>query len=247
MTKKTRHEPSVNGSTTTEAGESIGAAAKVRDAVANPGTVEIPEATIQPQQASPVLEIPESDLDPDANESGEPLEQDPALMTVALDRPGPHSWIQLFPDKILRTVLLGYKAEKNASPVWHYVIPELQKGLQKELKQVRALLVFDASGPGEPFLWVVPESDFSPYFNAIQNCLAKGEAFVKTHLFRFAKAELRKRNCDVRVRARTPDDPEPVLPSRPISKLLPEALKQDRLITSASHPVYVSLMSGGRL
>jgi hypothetical protein len=218
--------------------------AQLREAMNTPGVVEITETPIEPK-AGPVLEIPEASLD--AGEGGDPLDQDPALMSVAIDRPGPHSWVQIFPDKVLRTVLLAYKPDSNGSPEFHYIVPELQKGLQKELKQVRIHLLFDTNGPGVPFLWIVPETNFSPYYNALMLILSKGEAYLRDHLFRFAKAELKAKTCDVRVRGRGPDDPQPILPSRPISKLLPEALKQERIITSASHPVYVSLMSGGRL
>jgi hypothetical protein len=245
---KRQDKPSINSRHRTRKVKSTASkdAALLQHAVRTPGVVEIPEAIITPKTV-PVLEIPEANLDPDLDESGDPLEQDPALMTVAIDRPGPHSWVQLFPDRVLRTVLLGYKPQKNSNPEYHYVIPELQKGVQKELKQVRVHLIFDTSGPGEAFLWIVPETEFSPYYNSLMLILSKGEAYVKDHLFRFVKADLKKRSCDIRVRDRTPEDLEPILPSRPISQLLPEALKPDRLITATSHPVYASLMSGGRL
>jgi hypothetical protein len=223
-----------------------GEAALLKEAVDNPGVAEIPEVVAQPG-AGPLLEIPAMDLDPDRGDAGEPLQLDPALMTVAIDRPGPHSWVQLFPDRVLRTVLLAHKPDRNGSPVYHYVTPELQSAVKKDLKQVQIYLVYDTSGPGEAYLWIVPESEFSPYFNAVQQVLARGESIVKDHFVRFVNAEKRGRTCDVRVRPRGPDDPAPVLPSRPISQLLPEALGKDRIISAVSHPVYVSLTAGGRL
>jgi hypothetical protein len=216
------------------------------DALAQPGIAEIPPAEINTQPV-PILEIPAANLDPGQEDAGEPLEIDPALMTVTIDRPGPHSWVQLFPERMLRTVLLGYKPQKNGSPDFHYVIPELQRPLQRDMKQVQVHLIFDAGGAGECFLWIVPESEYSPYHNAVAMIRARGDVYLRDHLFRFAKAELKKRTCDVRVRSRSSDDPVAILPSRPISQLLPEALKTDRIISSTAHPVYVVLTAGGRL
>jgi hypothetical protein len=218
----------------------------LHDALARPGIVEIPPAEITTQPA-PVLEIPAASLNLSYGDDGEPLEIDPALMTVSIDRPGSHCWVQVFPGHILRTVLLAYKPAKDASPDFHYVCPELQPPLQRDLKEVQVHLVFDASDAGGCFLWIVPESQFSPYHNALRRVRERGDAFLRDHLFRFAKAELRKRDCDVRVRTRLPDDPIAVLPSRPIGQLLPEALKADRIINSTAHPVYQVLTAGGRL
>jgi hypothetical protein len=233
--------PSNNGSDVPERDSTL-----LRDALDRPGIIEIPPSEIN-QQPAPVLEIPAANLDPDQGDDGEPLVIDPALITVSIDRPGPHSWVQLFPERMLRTVLLAYKPAKDASPEFHYVIPELQRPLQRDLKQVQVHLLFDASGAGECFLWIVPESELSPYHNAVAMVRAKGDAYLHDHLFRFAKAELKKRNCDVRVRPRSPDDPVAVVPSRPLSQLLPEALKAERIVNSTAHPVYAALTAGGRL
>jgi hypothetical protein len=233
--------PNNNGDSTAERDNAL-----LREALAKPGIAEIPPMQITTQRA-PVLEIPAASLDPGQGDDGEPLAIDPALMTVPIDRPGPHSWIQIFPEHMLRTVLLPYKPQKDASPEYHFVIPELQPPVQRDLKQVHVHLVFDASGPGESFLWILPESEFSPYYNAVARVLAKGDTYLRDRLFRFAKAELKKRDCDVRVRRRLPDDPDAVLPSRPISQLLPEALKTERIINTTAHPVYVALTAGGRL
>jgi hypothetical protein len=215
----------------------------LQEAVNNPGVAEIPEAEVQ---AGPVqiTEIPSVVLDPDSAESGQPLEQNPALMTVPLGKPSPHGWVRAYPDRFLRTVLLAYKPHRDSSPEYHYVIPELQRPLQKELKQVRVYLLSEAAPPGEFFLWIISETEFSPYHNGMMRVLAKGPEFVRSHKFLFGKAELKQRCCPLSFKGLGPDDPDPTPPSRPIPQLLPEALKQERIITSTSHPVYVSLTSG---
>jgi hypothetical protein len=247
MGRLRRERQSVN---TSRNGETRRQAARegklLKQAVDSPGAVEVPEATIR-ADVQRVDEILPANLDPDAGESGTPLEQDPALITVPIDRPNPHSWNRLYPDLVLRTVLLGYRPQKNARLEYYFVTPGLQGPLKKELKQVRVHLVADVSGAGELFLWIVPETEFSPYYNAIMRVLAKGEQYVHTNLFRFPSAELSEKVCRVRVKPAGPDDPVPVLPSRPISRLLPEALKQERLITTTSHPVYMSLTAGGKV
>jgi hypothetical protein len=217
----------------------------LKAAVANPGAVEVPDTPIQTGDV-PITEIPEVNLDPDAGEGGRLVSQDPALMTVAINKPTPHIWVRFFPERTLRTVLLGYKPSVDSSPDWHYVVPELQAGLK--MSQVNVYLVADITGGSAvPFLWIVPATEFSPYFNAVQRLLAKGVGYVRSHAFRFAKVNLKARDCDVYERDIGPDDPEPVLPSRPVGKLLPEALKTDRLIRSPSHPVYHSLTAGRKL
>jgi hypothetical protein len=219
--------------------------ALLQEAVDNPGTIQIVEREICTPPV-PVLSIPPATLSPELGDNGQPLELDPAVMGAALDRPGPHTWVQVFPDRILRTVLLAYRPRRNGPPDFHYLLPSLQRGLEKDLKQVRVYLLWDASGAGEPFLWIVPESEFSPYHTAMMRVLAKGDAYLKNYLVRFAGLDEGKRTCDIRYRLREPDDPLPILPSRPIEVLLPEALKQERLITSPSHPVYITLTKGGR-
>jgi hypothetical protein len=215
----------------------------LQEAVNDPGVAEIPEAKAQagPMQ---VTEIPSVVLDPDSAESGQPLEQDPALMTVSLGRPSPHGWVRVYPAHFLRTVLLAYKPHRDSSPEYHYVIPELQGPLQKELKQVRVYLLSEAVPAGEFFLWIVGETEFSPYHNGMMRLLAKGPEFVKAHKFLFGRAELKQRSCPLSFKALGPDDPDPTPPSRPISLLLPEALRRERIITTTSHPVYLSLTSG---
>jgi hypothetical protein len=221
-------------------------ASLLRDAVENPGVKEIPPAAPRPAAAQ-VLEIPERPPAPGQENAGEPVAKDPALMTVEIDRPGPHSWVQVFPELALRTPLLPYRSGKSGIPDHHYVDPALEGMLRRHLKPVRVQMVFDVGGGGEAFLWVVPESEWSPYFAALQLVLSKGKAFLDQNLFLFGRSEGRKRGCQVQVRARTPDDPVALLPSRPISQLLPEALGPERWITTTSHPVYVALTAGRAL
>jgi hypothetical protein len=220
---------------------------RLRAAVDNPGSVEIPETVLTPGAAGPVVEIPSASLDPEDGGGGEPLAVDPAVLSVELSRPGPQSWVQFHPDRIFRTVLLGLKPSANESLVYHYIVSELQKHVREHLKQVQVLLCSDLGGSGEAFLWLVLESPFSPYYNALMQILAKGDAFLAKHAFQIGKADLKKKGCSILFREIDQDDPEVVLPSRPIGQLLPEALKQDRLITSKSHPVFVNLMRGRRL
>jgi hypothetical protein len=254
MPQHTRRSPSVNPSEPSDKGlpppdgsppVTNEDAAALKNAAANPGAVEIADEPPE-VSAGPVVEIPAENIDPDGAVSGEPLERDPAVMTVELGRPGPHSWVALFPDRVLRTVMLAHKPQRDGSPTYLWVAPDLRRELKRDLKQVRVYLVFDAGDDGECFLWITPESDFSPYHSAVSQVLAKGDAYVRTRLFRFIY-DPAKRKVEVRVRDRTADDPEPVLPSRPLGQLLPEALKAERLITGTNHPVYRALTAGGRL
>jgi hypothetical protein len=216
------------------------------EAVANPGVADIPEATIMAGPA-PVLEIPSASLAPGAGEAGEPLTLDPALLTAAIDRPGPHTWVRLAPERTLRTVLLAHKP-RDASADYYFVIPELQPALRDGLKQVQVHLLYDITPPGTPFLWIVPETEMSPYHTAMQTVLAKGAEFIRAHEFRFAyKRDTRRGTCEVRVRAVRPDAPLPTLPSRPVSQLLAEAMRQERIVASTDHPLYQALTAGGRL
>jgi hypothetical protein len=220
----------------------------LKEAVENPGVPEIPD---EPLTAGPVpvLEIPQEDLTPDAAEGGEPLPADPALMTVSVGRPGPTTFVRVYPGRTLRTVLLPYKRKRDDSPDYHWVTPELREPLQRHLRQVNVYLLAEAAEDGESFLWIVPESDFSPYHNGMARVLAMGAEYIRTHLFLFYMKDTgsRKKCCDLEQRLIQPVDVEPLLPSRSVGALLPEALKADRLIRDTSHPVYVNLTSGRRL
>jgi hypothetical protein len=216
------------------------------EAVAHPGAVEIPEDRPQPG-AGPVVEIPADEPRPGEKDTGTPLEQDPDLTPVPLGRPNPYSWVQVFPDRQQQVLLLPLPSGGNGPPTLHWVANGLRGSLIRELKLYTVHLLYDVGGAGEPFLWAVPQHEQSPYYNSLSMILAKGPEFLARHLFRIARAELGKRVCEVRVRPRTPDDPLPRLPTRPISQLLPAALGREQLITDTSHPVYVTLTTGGRL
>src|SRR5262249_48886369 len=157
-------------------------AALLKQSVNNPGSLEVPE--IRPVTApTPVLEILPRDLTPDPGEAGMPLPVDPALMTVTLSRPGPQTWLRLYPERPLRTVLRASKRTRDSSPEYHYVAPALEGMVKKHLRVVNVHLVAEVAGDGEPFLWIVPESDFSPYHNGMAKVLALGTAFIRQHLF----------------------------------------------------------------
>jgi hypothetical protein len=221
------------------------AAQQVRDALANPGVVEIPERKIDPASVH-VSEIGERVLE-DADDGGTPVMLDPALIVVPIGRPTQFSWLQLYPDRMLSTPLLPYKPTQDSSPDYHFVAPELEAPLREYLKQVNVHLVWDASGGGSCFLWLILQSTFSPYYLTMQRALALGPEFVATHLFNFGKANLRVKSCPLKQREPRPSDPTVVLPSRPVSQLLPEALGPDHWITSTSHPVYAAVTAGSRV
>jgi hypothetical protein len=221
--------------------------AHLSEAISNPGVAEIPEAEMAVGPVR-VTEIPAVNLDPEAGDAGEPLAIDPALLTVEIDRPGPHTWLRLAPERTLRTALLAYKATRDASATYYYVIPGLQQPLIGTIKQINALLVYDGAAGGGAFLWVIPESAQSPYFTAVQSVLAKGPDFIAQHEFRFEYRKQRGGRGTVAVRVRTVPTgaPAPVLPTRSTSVLLAEALR-DHIICGVDHPVYRSLTAGVQL
>jgi hypothetical protein len=219
----------------------------LREAVGRPGSVEIPES-LPAAAPSPIVEIPAADPDADAGVSGRPLEMDPALMTVSLDRPNPQGFVRIYPEKILRTNLLAYKEHRDSSADYYYVVPEHQQALAKYLRAVSVCLLTDLSDATH-FLWIVLASDYSPYYNALQQILSKGPAFVRQHKFRFPPAPVgrRAKRYLPLYDPLTADDPAPILPSRPVGQLLPEAMKEDHMIRGTGHVVYVALTSGGQL
>jgi hypothetical protein len=216
----------------------------LKEAVANPGTLEVPEQVAP--AAKTVAEIPEASFDPARNAGGKRLDADTATMTPPLDRVRPHGWNQVFPERTLKTVLLPWREQRDDAPTYHYVIPELQGPLKRWLREVRVYLMFDTCGEGQAFLWIVLASANSPYFVAMNQVEAKGPKFLRENLFQF---EFRQdsRRVAVSFRPRDPDDPGAVLPSRPVGKLLPEALGPERIITDPAHPVYVKVTAGSRL
>jgi hypothetical protein len=245
MSKKTtsrrkatlRGEPSTNGHPTP--------AQQVRDAIAKPGTIVIPERNLNPASI-PVPEIAPRVLG-NTPDGGSPMPVNPALLVVPIGRPTEFSWVRLYPKRMLSTALLPYKPGPNESPDYHYVPAELEGLLLQYLKQVHVHLVWDASGTGSCYLWIIPQSTYSPYYVTMQRALATGDEFVDTHLFNFGKANLKAKSCPLKHRDPRSTDPAVLLPSRPVGQLLPEALGPDRLITSTAHPIYVALTAGSPL
>jgi hypothetical protein len=201
------HEPATNGQAAPEpAGANdrpvpppdegqLDEAGHLREAVQNPGTREIPEVVVQPG-AGPTLEIPAVAKGASRADSGKSGGRNPDLMGVPISRPGPHNWLVFYPERMLRTELLGHKPDRDRSADWHYVAPELQWAVQRDLKPVHVHLVYDTSGGGSSFLYIVPESDFSPYFNTLQQILSEEEASVRDHVFRILAPEKGARVCD---------------------------------------------------
>jgi hypothetical protein len=219
------------------------------EAVNNPGVVEIPESKPDPKAAVPPVEIPERILG-DVAGAGTRLTADPAVLSVKLDRPGPHTFVRLFTQCMWRGVLLAHQPVKDRSPDYYYILDEMQQDprVQDSLRQVRVLLCADMGVAAEAFLWLVPESQFSPYWKAVELVLSQGDDYIDRHKFRFGKADLKSKSpCPVWVEPLGPTDPQPVMPSRPVSKLLPEALTQERMILSATHPVYAAITTGQML
>jgi hypothetical protein len=219
----------------------------LHEAVTHPGAEPIVEERLEPGKGD-VREIVEERLEP--GDAGTPVEMDPALITVETDKPGPHSWIQVFSALKLTTILLAYRPQRNRSADFYFIAKELRESVKKDLRNVLVLLVADVNGDGTLFLWLIPETPYSPYYNSVMQILALGKATLDAEVFRFEKIEAgsRVRQCPMRHRLRTPDDPTPILPSRPIGRLLYEALKlAGRVIEDTAHPVYVSLASGSKL
>jgi len=190
-----------------------------------------------------VTEIGERILEGE-DDGGTAVPVDPAILTVTISRPTEFSWVRLFPARKLSVPLLPYKTTRDSVPDPHYVIPELEAPVRSYLKQFEVHLVWDAGGAGTAFLWLVPRSPLSPYYNALNRALALGDKFVASHLFSFGKADLKTKTCLLKQRSPKPNDPTEVLPSRHLSLLLPEALGADRIISSTSHPVYMALTAG---
>jgi hypothetical protein len=220
------------------------AARLLQEAVANPGSAEIPEEP--PESPTADYTIPEEEPGPADDARGELLDSDPALMTVQLGKPSPQSWVQLSPRLVYRPRLLAYKERRDSSAEYYWVPPSLRRPLRRWVNSVFALLVFDTAGDGESFLWVVPQSSMSPYYAKISVALSKGEKFCSENLFCFEYLR-DSRRVSLRYTPRTPDDPAAVWPSRPLGQLLYEALGPDRRIEATTHPVYSKLTAGGRL
>jgi hypothetical protein len=225
-------------------------AALLKEAKENPGSAkisEIPEREIGPGRDH-VTEIKPRELDPGVAESGQVLFIPPAIMTVSLGRPNPDGFVQLHPERSLHTALVAYKSRKDASAEFYYVVPGLEGPLQKNLLRVNVHLVSSLDDDCGVFLWIVLASEFSPYHNSVQRILAQGEGWTKHNKVRFMQVVKKERRCLLLSDPIGPDDPKPVLPSRPVSVLLPEALREEeRIIADTSHPVYRALTRGRAL
>jgi hypothetical protein len=214
----------------------------VRESIDGPPLPPIPERELEPGNVR-VTEIGERVLEGE-DDGGTAVPVDSALLTVSIMRPTEFSWVKLFPKRKMTVPLLPYKSANESIPDHHYVIPELEAPVRTYLKQFDVYLVWDAGGAGTAYLWLVPRSPHSPYYNAVQRALALGDEFVETHLFNFGKANLKTKTCPLKQRDPKPSDPTEVLPSRPLSLLLPEALGPDKIISSTGHPVYVAIAAG---
>jgi hypothetical protein len=219
----------------------------LKEAVANPGAAEVPDAPIQAGDI-PVMEVPAADTDPDAGEDGEVLEADPALITTPIEQPSPDIEVLVYPELSLRAQLLKYGADKNDRAEWYFVHRELAPALAHRLRFVRVYLLAELSYLPRCFLWPVLESTRSPYHNCMTTkVLARGDEFVRQHKFLFEAAQKGEKASKVRAILRSPDDPVPTLPTRSIGKLLYEALLPERVINSTAHPVYQKLTAGRAL
>jgi hypothetical protein len=157
-------------------------------AVENPG-VTITEDAAPASPGRPV-EILGDTSGPGAEDSGQPLEQDPELMVVQLERPNPHAWVAIIPEARLRVLMLPHKSDRSGTPTLYWISPELRRAVAKELRPMLVQLMWDTASGGAAFLWAIPDSELSPYFNSLSAILAKGGDFLKSHLFRFSRAEL---------------------------------------------------------
>jgi hypothetical protein len=246
MSNRIKHPKTVNDN-----GEPVGAAPVadraaelLKEAVANPGAAGIPDE-VPEVSGKPLAGIPEESLDPAAGVVGESLDDNPATMTVGLSRPGPQTWLQLFPDMRLRTVMLSVRERREDAPIYYYLAPELRPAVKEQCRDVTVCLAFDVAAEGEFFLWAVVSSERSPYYCALSRALALGEQALQEKVFQFSWSD-DARKVKSRQRLRDADDPVAVPPTRPLGVLLEEALG-DRIIRSANHPIYYRLTRGSRL
>jgi hypothetical protein len=219
-------------------------AALLKDAVANPGGDSIPEEPLTTGGAD--IEIPSESISPAAEPRGRRIDNDPATMVVALSKPTPNSWIQLFPDHVFDTVMYAYQPQRNQSPTYYYIEKSLRSVLrQNRFKNVRVHLVYDTNGEGEAFLWLLPLSDRSPYLAAVTEALSHGPKYVADNLFNFDYT-FGQSKVHLSAEPRKPTDPVAVLPARPLGRLLREAMG-DRYVATTGHPMWPVFTMGRRL
>jgi hypothetical protein len=246
--------PSVNGEVRTsrtrreKGGKAKNPSEHLDEAVENPGGAEVkPKAR---KNTKLLDEIPTSSTR--AGRRGRPLQVSPAVVNVRLDRPGEFSRLLFTRDDVEYFDLLAFQAGRDAPAEYYYVEESLQPAVRQHLRTMCVHLVADLNGRGDYFLFMVPLSDRSPYYCAVQQILSYDDEFLKAHVFSVGKAYREKGDsgpmrCDVFVDDVGPDDPLPVKPSRPIAKLLAGALGSERIIQDPSHEVYHTLTSRRRL
>jgi hypothetical protein len=186
-------------------------------------------------------------MDPD-EEAGQVLSQDPRLLVARVGRPSPHTWVQLYPGKALRTKLLAHKPKADRSDDFYYVVPELVPAVAKHLKVVVVHLVMPLTASAEALLWPIKETSLSPYFKAVNRILDQGADFVAQHKFLIEGAGGKDKDCTIKFALIDAEDPAPVLPSRSTGELLYEAMEaEQRVIKDPGHPVYRTLTLGRTL
>jgi hypothetical protein len=217
----------------------------LKDAVTNPGGGDIPEEPLTTGGAD--LEIPTESISPAAEACGRRIDNDPATMCVSLSKPTANSWIQLFPDHVFDTVFYEHKPLRENSGTFYYVQGQtLRDALRPHhFKNVRIYLAFDVIEDGEFFLWQVSRSERSAYLTAVTSILSRGAKYVADNTFNFDYVFGRNK-VFVNVEPRKPTDPVAVLPTRPLGRLLREAMG-DRYIDSTDHPMWPVLTMGRRL
>jgi hypothetical protein len=216
------------------------------DAVANPGSCELPPPLPDSDAPTSVDEIPDRDFD-DMPGAGSEVPDDPATMSVEMRRsPGTNTWFRIHPRRIWRGLLFAYKEEANRSAELFFVTPALEKtpGIREQLVPATAVLCEDLNGVGEAFIWLVPANEMSPYFKAMQKVLAKDATDPGKLKFLVYLPRGERKNCKVKVDYVDANDPHVTLPERSITKLLPEAIGQDHLILHKLHPVFVRQTRG---
>jgi hypothetical protein len=215
-------------------------------AISNPGTVKIEERGVTTDEV-PITTIPERHDDPSEAHIGHELQIDAKLLTCSLDKPNPQIWFVWHHKRTLRTMLVQYKPTSKNSAEWYYIIPSLEQHVRSALKPVNVHLLHNIAEGGEPFLWVVHISEFSPYHNAMAKIASKGDAHIESNVF-CLELPRGARMCSIRDDLRSPEDANITIPPRPVADLLAEALgSTDRIIKDASHPIFVSLTRGRRM
>jgi hypothetical protein len=184
--------------------------------------------------------------DDDDDDGAAPLGT-PASLTARLGRPPRDAWMRLHPGRSEPVVLLEYKPSNYGPPDYYGVAPGLCQAVRSSMKALRAHLV-TVPGAGTAHIWLVPESKWSLYRQAVEGILGRGDAFVSSHLFRIHPPGGTYEPCPVWSMPATAGDLAVSVPGRPVKELLHEALAANQaLIDDPTHPVYRALTAGTRL